>query len=129
SVTGAPIMIKCCGNIKNQTNVRAIVGGCRFAGAILSDGSVKGWGVSPAGDGNKIAGIELIAASANVRAFTCTISGDGGSSPLCAMEGDGSIKVVAPSIFTTDPITEQFNFLTMASEDATLSNLAVDGYN
>ncbi len=128
SVNGYSGMLEKCGNIANQTDVRAIVGGWQFAGAILADGSVKGWGRIPGGNFNT-EGCEIISADANIRAFTCTVSGGIGNRPaICAMQGDGTIKIVAPSEFTTAPITDEFNFLTVPGNNADLSGLEVAGY-
>jgi len=127
SVTGSSSMTRRCGEIANQTDVRAIVGGWQSASAILADGSIKCWGRSPAG--TNTSGQVLDDAGTNIRAFTCTVSGGLGSSPaLCAMQEDGAIKVLAPSAFTTDPITDTFNFLTIPGNNADLSGLEVTGY-
>ncbi|MFA5383347.1 MAG: cadherin-like beta sandwich domain-containing protein [Eubacteriales bacterium] len=128
SVTGSSNMLQQCGNIANQTDVRAIAGGWQFAGAILADGSVKGWGRIPGGNFNTD-GCEIISADANIRAFTCTVLGGIGSRPaICAMQGDGAIKIVAPSEFIIAPITDEFNFLTAPGNNADLSGLEVTGY-
>lgn len=127
SVTGASAMTNVCKKIANQTDVRAIAGGWQFAGAILADGSVKGWGRTMFG--TKKDGIELIPASANITAFVCANDqGVGNASAVCAMQGDGTIKIEAPGEFVTAPITDKFNFLTVPGNNADLSSLEVAGY-
>ncbi|TEB08015.1 Cadherin-like beta sandwich domain protein [Pelotomaculum schinkii] len=98
SITGNSTQINNCQNIKNEADVRAIAGGWQSAMALLADGSVKGWGRTCLGTAKN--GIELIPASAGIKAFAATVSGGLGSPAICAMRGDGTFVVAASSSFT-----------------------------
>lgn len=125
SINGPSSQIRNCQNIANQTGVKAIAGGWQSANALLADGSVKGWGRTSLGTASD--GVELIPASAGIRAFAAAVSA--GPPPVCAMQGDGSLVVAAPSSFTKEPIPDGFNFLTLSGNNAGLSGLVVSGYD
>ena len=109
-----------CNGISAVSGVRAIAGGFQFAGALLVDGSVKGWGRSPAN--NNVDGTELVPASANVKAISSAAEPE--TAYICALRGDGTLYVNGPA----GP--DGLNLLTeTSSSNVYLSSLAVAGYD